>query len=218
MTDAAIVEGLSKSKIATELTPSQCEVLAATMTVRDLEQGEVLVREGDIDDHLYVVVSGSLGVVKAAGTDNEITLNVMRPGDVVGELSFLDGATRFASLVALSRTHALGLSRGDLEALLERDPHLVYRIMRSAFSISARSASDLGSASCAARSTSPDWTNSRCDSLYSRAASRLPSPCMSGQPLGPWPAANSPPRCGSRAASSLGFLLGSLAMGFSSCV
>lgn len=131
MTDAAIVEGLSKSKIATELTPEQCQTLAATVAVRDLRPGEVLVREGASDDHLYIVVSGSLGVIKAVGTDNELTLNVMRPGDVVGELSFLDGATRFASLVAMGETRVLGLSRGDLEAMLDRDPHLVYRIMRA---------------------------------------------------------------------------------------
>ena len=131
MTDAAVVESLSKSKIATELSPAQCQALAASMSVRDLRQGEVLVREGDIDDHLYVVASGSLGIVKAAGTDNEVTLNVMRPGDVVGELSFLDGATRFASLLAMSDTRVLGLSRGDLESLLDTDPHLVYRIMRA---------------------------------------------------------------------------------------
>ena len=99
----AIVKGLAQSKLATELTATQSEALAATMTVRDLEQGEVLVHEGDTDDHLYVVLAGSLGVVKAARTDNELTLNVMRPGDVVGELSFLDGATRFASLVLRSK-------------------------------------------------------------------------------------------------------------------
>jgi CRP-like cAMP-binding protein len=131
MTDAAIVEGLRQSKIATELTPAQCQTLAAAMNARDLRQGDVLVREGDSDDHLYAVVSGSLGVIKAAGTENELTINVMRPGDVVGELSFLDGATRFASLVALADTRVLGLSRGDLEALLDSDPHLVYRVMRA---------------------------------------------------------------------------------------
>ena len=131
MTDAAIVKGLAQSKLATELTSTQCEALAATMTVRDLDLGEVLVHEGDTDDHLYVVLAGSLGVVKAARTDNELTLNIMRPGDVVGELSFLDGATRFASLVAMAETRVLGLSRGDLEALLDRDPQLVYRIMRA---------------------------------------------------------------------------------------
>jgi CRP/FNR family cyclic AMP-dependent transcriptional regulator len=131
MTDAAIVESLSKSKIATELTAAQCQTLAAAVSTRDLKPGDVLVREGDSDDHLYVVVSGALGVIKAAGTDNELTLNVMRPGDVVGELSFLDGATRFASLIAMGETRVLGLSRGDLEAMLDCDPHLVYRVMRA---------------------------------------------------------------------------------------
>jgi CRP/FNR family cyclic AMP-dependent transcriptional regulator len=131
MTDAAIVEGLSKSKIATELTPEQCRTLAGAVTVRELQPGDVLVREGESDDHLYIVVSGSLGVIKAVGTENELTLNVMRPGDVVGELSFLDGATRFASLVAVAESRVLGLSRGDLESMLDRDPHLVYRIMRA---------------------------------------------------------------------------------------
>ena len=84
--------------------------------------GEVVVREGDIDDHLYVVASGGIAVVKAVGTDNEVTLSVLRPGDVVGELSFLDGALRYASLVAENGTPVLSLSRGDLEGLLTATP------------------------------------------------------------------------------------------------
>jgi CRP-like cAMP-binding protein len=131
MTHAAILEGLAKSKLAIEMSDAQRAALAAVMTMRDLVQGEVLVREGDIDDHLYVVASGVLGIVKAAGTPNEVILNAVSPGDVVGELSFLDGATRFASLTAMSETRVLGLSRGDLEGLLESNPQLVYRVMRA---------------------------------------------------------------------------------------
>ena len=131
MTHAAILEGLAKSKLAVEMSDDQRAALAAVMTLRDLVQGEVLVREGDIDDHLYVVASGVLGIVKAAGTPNEVILNAVSPGDVVGELSFLDGATRFASLTAMSGTRVLGLSRGDLEGLLEKNPQLVYRVMRA---------------------------------------------------------------------------------------
>jgi CRP/FNR family transcriptional regulator, cyclic AMP receptor protein len=131
MTEAAIVEGLGKSKLALEMTAAQCSVLARSMTMRDLVAGDVLVREGDTDDHLYVVVNGTLGVLKAAGTEQELMLSSLRPGDVAGELSFLDGATRFASLVAMSDTRVLSLSRGDLEALLDSDPHLVYRVMRA---------------------------------------------------------------------------------------
>jgi CRP-like cAMP-binding protein len=131
MTQAAILEGLNNSKLAVEMTDDQRRALAGAMTLRDLAQGEVLVREGDTDDHLYVVASGVLGVIKAAGTDNELTINTIRPGDVVGELSFLDGATRYASLVAMSSTRVLGLSRGDLEGLLDQNPQLVYRVMRA---------------------------------------------------------------------------------------
>jgi CRP/FNR family cyclic AMP-dependent transcriptional regulator len=131
MTHAAILEALSPSKLATEMTDEQRSALAAVMTLRDLTPGEVLVREGEVDDHLYVVATGVLGILKAAGTDNEVTLNALRPGDVAGELSFLDGATRFASLVAIGETRVLGLSRGDLERLLDSNPHVVYRTMRA---------------------------------------------------------------------------------------
>jgi CRP-like cAMP-binding protein len=131
MTQAAILEGLTNSKLAAEMTDEQRRALAAAMTLRELSAGEVLVREGDTDDHLYVIASGVLGIIKAAGTENEMTINTVKPGDVVGELSFLDGATRYASLVAMSSSRVLGLSRGDLEGLLDKNPQLVYRVMRA---------------------------------------------------------------------------------------
>jgi len=131
MTQAAILEGLTNSKLTVEMTDEQRKALAAAMTLRELSAGEVLVREGDTDDHLYVIASGVLGIIKAAGTENEMTINTVKAGDVVGELSFLDGATRYASLVAMSTSRVLGLSRGDLEGLLDRNPQLVYRVMRA---------------------------------------------------------------------------------------
>jgi CRP-like cAMP-binding protein len=131
MTAAAILAGLSTSKLAVELNDEERRILAGAMTLRDLKQGEVLVQEGSADDHLYVVVSGVLGVVKGAGMEEEITLNAIRPGNMVGELSFLDGASRYASLVALGDTQVLGLSRADLEGLLETNPKVVYHVMRA---------------------------------------------------------------------------------------
>jgi len=131
MTEAAILEGLSTSKLAVELNDEERRILAGAMTLRDLAHGDVLIQEGSADDHLYVVVSGVLGVVKGAGSDDEVTLNAIRPGSMVGELSFLDGASRYASLVALSDTRVLGLSRADLEGLLETRPKVVYHVMRA---------------------------------------------------------------------------------------
>ncbi len=125
------VQNGGRYQLAVELNDDEARTLAGAMTRRDLGHGEVLVAEGSADDHLYVVVSGVLGVVKAAGTDAEVTLNAIRPGDVVGELSFLDGSTRYASLVALSDTRVLGLSRDALEGLLDTKPKVVYHVMRA---------------------------------------------------------------------------------------
>lgn len=131
MTQAAILEGLSTSRLAIELNDEERRILARAMSLRDLRQGEVLVPEGSADDHLYVVASGVLGVVKGAGMEEEVTLNAIRPGNLVGELSFLDGASRYASLVALSDTRVLSLSRADLERLLDSEPKVVYHVMRA---------------------------------------------------------------------------------------
>lgn len=129
---ANVNELLRSTKLAAELTAPQTQLLAGVMELRDLKEGEVLVHEGSADEHLYLLVSGVLGVVKnAASAEERVTLNTLAAGDFAGELSWLDGAQRYASLVAMAPTRVLGLARVDLESLIERDPLLVYRVMRA---------------------------------------------------------------------------------------
>jgi ribosome-associated toxin RatA of RatAB toxin-antitoxin module/CRP-like cAMP-binding protein len=131
MKDQPMFEALRPSKLAAELSDEQCHRLAAAMDLRNLRQGEVLVKEDDDDHHFYLIVSGKLGVVKSVGTPEQVTLNTLAAGDFAGELSWLDGSRRFASLVAMDDTRVLGLEREKLEALLDTDPQLVYRVMRA---------------------------------------------------------------------------------------
>jgi CRP-like cAMP-binding protein len=60
-----------------------------------------------------------------------VTLNALSAGDIAGELSFMDGQKRYASLMALSDATVIGLSRESLESVLDSDPWLVYRVMRN---------------------------------------------------------------------------------------
>jgi ribosome-associated toxin RatA of RatAB toxin-antitoxin module/CRP-like cAMP-binding protein len=131
MNDQTMFEALRPSKLAAELTDEQCRRLAGAMQLRDLREGEVLVTEGDDDHHFYLIASGKLGVIKGAGKPEQVTLNMLSAGDFAGELSWLDGSRRYASLVAMDATRVLGLEREKLEALLDSDPHLVYRVMRA---------------------------------------------------------------------------------------
>ena len=87
----------------------------------------MLAREGAADNHLYEVVDGTLGVVKQLGTPAESLLATLHPGEFAHELGFLDGAERYASLVASSDARVLVLEREKLESLIDTHPRIVYR-------------------------------------------------------------------------------------------
>ena len=131
MTDHAIVDAVRHSRLATELSEAQMRTLADSLVFRDLRPDEVLVKEGHSDNHLYVIVSGAIGVVRNAGTTERVTLLTLTTGDLVGELSFIDDTPHYASLVAIGPTRVFGLEREKLESLLLTQPELVYRVMRA---------------------------------------------------------------------------------------
>lgn len=131
MTDPALLEALQHSRLAIELSGEQVRALANHLAFRDLNPGDVLVREGASDNHLYVVVNGALGVVRNAGTAERVTLLTLTAGDLVGELSFIDETPHYASLVAIGPTRVFELEREKLESLLLVHPDIVYRVMRA---------------------------------------------------------------------------------------
>jgi CRP-like cAMP-binding protein len=130
MTESAS-EALRTSHLATELTETQCQTLGALLSLRELVDGEVLVREGTSDSHLYAITAGSLAVARGAGSADEVTLFMLKAGDLVGELSFLDDNVHYASVVSRGASRVFGLERSQLESLLDTDPHIVYRVMRA---------------------------------------------------------------------------------------
>jgi len=132
MANASKQEFLRNSPLAAELTADQCAVLAELLTLRDLADGEVLVEEGASDDHVHVVVSGALAVAKRMEQGATwVNLNVLSQGDLAGELAFMDGRPHYAALRASGPTRILSLRREKLESLLNREPLIVYRVMRA---------------------------------------------------------------------------------------
>jgi CRP-like cAMP-binding protein len=131
MTESAAYEALRTSHLGAELTEAQCRTLSTLLSLRQLADGEVLVREGTSDNHLYALIAGSLAVARAAGSPEEVTLFMLKAGDLVGELSFLDDNVHYASVVSRGASRVFGLERGQLESLLDSEPHIVYRVMRA---------------------------------------------------------------------------------------
>jgi HlyB family type I secretion system ABC transporter len=86
--------------------------------------GSVIVREGEVADALYLLVSGRARVLKQGESGEEVPLGLLQPGDSFGEMGLLDGAPRSATVRASSDVVALRLDRSIFEALLRVHPEI----------------------------------------------------------------------------------------------
>lgn len=85
------------------------EVLRAS-TWQDYEEGEEIVKEGEMDDRFYVLVSGSVAVMR-----NTKAVGQLDAGDCFGETSYVRGAKRLATIKALSAVTLMKVSSTLLE-------------------------------------------------------------------------------------------------------
>jgi CRP/FNR family cyclic AMP-dependent transcriptional regulator len=94
-----------------------------------LRTGDILIHEGMSIEYLYILIEGQLEVVIGKGPGTRLA--VLLPGEIVGEISFVDGRNPTASVVALQNSRVLGLPRSELTARLERDQGFASRFYRA---------------------------------------------------------------------------------------
>jgi ATP-binding cassette subfamily B protein len=86
--------------------------------------GQTIVREGEPADAFYVLVSGQARVVKQGDNGEDISLNVLRPGDGFGEMGLLEEASRNATVRATGDVSVLKLDRAVFQALIHTEPEI----------------------------------------------------------------------------------------------
>lgn len=105
---------------------------------RSYRKGEVIVREGDTGDVLFVVVEGLVKVFVTSPEGAEMLLVTLGPTETFGELAVVDGGERSASAEALDATNLLMLRRPALLALLAEHPDLTEGLLHSLGSLVRR--------------------------------------------------------------------------------
>lgn len=131
LSNPSLYDAVRACPLSQELGDDQTAVLAALMKMESYTANQVVAQEGSTDNRLYVVVDGTLSVIKQVGGPEESLLVSLKPGDFAHELGFLDGAQRYASLVAGSAARVLVLERQALESLITTHPMILYRVMCS---------------------------------------------------------------------------------------
>jgi CRP/FNR family transcriptional regulator, cyclic AMP receptor protein len=93
-----------------------------SMTASRLERGDVLFREGDRGDRLYVIGEGKIKLGLTSGDGRENLLAILGPGEMFGELSLFDPGPRTATATAVAETQLIALGHEDLTSFLSGRP------------------------------------------------------------------------------------------------
>jgi CRP/FNR family transcriptional regulator, cyclic AMP receptor protein len=110
------------------------EVLDAVATasrLRVFRRGQVVFTRGDPSDTLFVVISGRVKVVVRSADGGELTLTIIQPGGVFGELGIADGGPRSADADALDECQLLLVPLETVQGICAREPPVVQDLLNS---------------------------------------------------------------------------------------
>lgn len=110
------------------LTSAEREDLLARGRVQRYERGDFLMREGEPSGHVALVRRGRVKVVKLTEDGHEVVITIKGPGELLGEISALDGDPRTADVVAVETVDASLIATSDLDQFLA-DHHRVAHVM-----------------------------------------------------------------------------------------
>jgi len=97
--------------------------LAQHLELVTLTAGRPVFEHGEPGGSLYVIRRGRVEIFTRNDTGARIVLDRPGPGETFGEISFLDGGPRTASVVVQEDLEALRLDRDDLDFFLGQHPH-----------------------------------------------------------------------------------------------
>src|SRR4051812_30539377 len=108
-----------------QLGPREARSIVAYMHPHRISAGTTFIREGDAErtDFMLLVLAGEVTVETiVVSRTAPITVTVLGPGSLIGEMGLIDGAPRSASCTALTNLRCAVLTRSSLNRLIENEP------------------------------------------------------------------------------------------------
>ncbi len=121
---------IKKAPLFSALDDEAAEALRRSMAEVSLGRGQILFREGDAGDRLYVVADGKVKLGRTSQDGRENLLAVLGPGEMFGELSLFDPGPRTATATAVTDLRVYALSHGDLNAWLQGRPEVALSLLQ----------------------------------------------------------------------------------------
>jgi CRP-like cAMP-binding protein len=96
---------------------------------REFPRGAMLMYAEEPGDRVMVVLDGRVKITRTSGDGHQTVLNICGPGEILGELSFIDEQVRVADVIALETVTALILSSTEFRRYLEVTPRVALVVL-----------------------------------------------------------------------------------------
>src|SRR3984957_19322867 len=126
---AARRSALSRTQIFQSLPPAEIDAISARAAVRRVARNEAVLRRGDSNGGMVVIMSGRVRISVVSEDGKEATLGVLGAGEILGEMSLLDGEACSADVTAQEDCLLLVIERGQFLALLRANSVLCLHLM-----------------------------------------------------------------------------------------
>jgi CRP-like cAMP-binding protein len=112
---------------------NQIEKLKLEQVGQELQvsAGTLVVKQGELPKHFYVVISGKLKVYRETLDGIRTDLSVLGPGAYFGEVALVTGTPRTASVEAVEESNLLEISEEEFDLVLDQNPKLARKIISS---------------------------------------------------------------------------------------
>jgi CRP/FNR family cyclic AMP-dependent transcriptional regulator len=98
--------------------------------VKTFEPGEVLFKEGEPGDVMFIIIQGEVEIRKRTSAKTARTLITFQEGDIFGEMSLIEKKPRSATAIALTPCRTLVMNEALLDNMIENNPDFAKKMIR----------------------------------------------------------------------------------------
>jgi len=103
------------------------------ISLQEFQKNELIIKENDIDEYLYLIKSGMVKVVKSF-ENKEIEVAVLKAGSFFGEMALIDDRPRTATVLAMEKTVLQVFHRDSFIDIMHRDQNMAIKFLSGIFS------------------------------------------------------------------------------------
>ena len=123
------IELLRQVAIFKDLDDDELASVAEVCRMQEFVSGEVIFKEGEAGNRLYLIVEGDVRVSRDVPGSGEEALAVLKPGALFGEMAVFDRSERSTDAISNGGTKCLTITRSDFEMLLDFNRELAYKVL-----------------------------------------------------------------------------------------